>query len=894
MFSLLFVRALPQAAIRSPRLVLLGAQSSGKTRQALGLALHYLLATPGFSDAMGEVLLQIFRTGNQTVTYRPIEINLLNTSSSYYSSSPGKDREEEGGAGGGGGCSLKMSLDEVEAVFPSPRFDQLLALFLHSVGHHVSPLRLFLSSPHLPNISFTDLPGLTTTDRPFLDQPRYTVKSLVEEVARDDQNVLVLLETAQNVLDLDTSHIAPMIKRLAQEGQDQQHFRGGGGGAGGGGGRGRADIFHHSILVISKCDALSEDYYDVLVDEVLQRSRQMREDYPFEHVVAVINKFYRDPEPHAVPSFRDFKDLMAQTQEKERRRFEEIFSKVVAGGAGGGGGGVAADYSGTAQVFHAMDLILVQWLMGRFQKASLGIEKELRSATRRLYTTTSPPPRYYVVPSQASDYPAISLEAMVNEFATHAESVCVGQLEEVFEEVAGSLRASVATLAWPCTRYGDLAIARKQRETLEGVRHLLYGFVDALELPRRIRRLGAVAAVGGAGAGGGGVVNGYDMSDFSFSQKQQQQGREQEEEEEVLEALFRYPSLHAIERFPRLCAHLQHLLLHDYLAVLDQVKAQVVDRGLDRLYRDAVPQPRFDGDHLVEAVLAMAHCAARAVADHMAARLASDMVYEVREASQAQREAWLQEEEEGPAARRRRCYRSLWKLSIQRDTLASCCSCYSHTLDLQTIRAILQEGAERLARGELEEIDKLVAAGGGGGEVGGGGGGGEVSWEDRLWGRRFSLSLEEAVLPETSASHPLPAAEDDSQTPVVAGGGGGGGGEMEVVTQELSLLAEEKGQAEGEVELSEEEVEVAAGGGWKVLPDEDDPQEEEEQQEEGEQQEEEEEELPFATCPEPPLPAQLRKAATTATTATTDSAAVKRRRISEEALAGGGGGAVVH
>src|SRR5690348_6663413 len=67
----LLVKALPDVDIHTPNVLMIGEQSSGKTRMIISLLFYYLIDHPFFQPEMGILLLKLFKTGNSMITRRP-------------------------------------------------------------------------------------------------------------------------------------------------------------------------------------------------------------------------------------------------------------------------------------------------------------------------------------------------------------------------------------------------------------------------------------------------------------------------------------------------------------------------------------------------------------------------------------------------------------------------------------------------------------------------------------------------------------------------------------------------------------------------------------------------------------------------------------------------------
>jgi hypothetical protein len=73
-------------------------------------------------------------------------------------------------------------------------------------------LRVKIAAPGLPNMCFTDLPGLVTDDREVFDSAEgLTIRELVKRYMRRPQTTLVVVEPAATE-DFDTSQVAPLLR----------------------------------------------------------------------------------------------------------------------------------------------------------------------------------------------------------------------------------------------------------------------------------------------------------------------------------------------------------------------------------------------------------------------------------------------------------------------------------------------------------------------------------------------------------------------------------------------------------------------------------------------------------------------------------------------------------
>lgn len=189
----LISRALPNAHIRAPNVVIIGAQSSGKTKMIISMLFHYIIDHPKFTEEMGIRILRLFKTGESMVTRRPTTISFINS------------RDESV-------CNLRLQFGDRSAVFGTNEFDNLVNDLSDYGPEDVfeQEVQLSLMSHSVPNIKFTDFPGLTTKERLFLDTHR-SVKSLIEEKIHDKSNTMIVVQESTNT-DFSTSHIIPLIK----------------------------------------------------------------------------------------------------------------------------------------------------------------------------------------------------------------------------------------------------------------------------------------------------------------------------------------------------------------------------------------------------------------------------------------------------------------------------------------------------------------------------------------------------------------------------------------------------------------------------------------------------------------------------------------------------------
>lgn len=194
----LLTAIVPDADIHSSSVVIVGGQSSGKTKMIISMVFHHLIDNSAVTDVMGEKLLKLFRTGEKMVTRRPTKIRFMKMPS-------------------GSPCQITINKGKETARFDEPQFDEIVdAVHNESLVRdgraYQEELRITIAAPGLPNISFTDMPGLITDDRTVSDAADdLTIRRLVKRYIRQPQTTLVVVEPAATE-DFDTSQVAPMLK----------------------------------------------------------------------------------------------------------------------------------------------------------------------------------------------------------------------------------------------------------------------------------------------------------------------------------------------------------------------------------------------------------------------------------------------------------------------------------------------------------------------------------------------------------------------------------------------------------------------------------------------------------------------------------------------------------
>lgn len=193
----LLVKAFPDSDIQAPQIVIVGAQSSGKTKLIISMIFFRLIRHPHFTDEMGDVLLQVFRTGSGLMTRRPIKVSLLN--------SPDRDI-----------CSINFRHNNDSFDFDNAELPNFISRLHDFDGDEIfeTPLEITIRAYQLPNIQFTDMPGLRSKDIPLSDTRHKTLKNLVTEWIAIKSNTVVAVESASQLSagGTDTSLLQPIMK----------------------------------------------------------------------------------------------------------------------------------------------------------------------------------------------------------------------------------------------------------------------------------------------------------------------------------------------------------------------------------------------------------------------------------------------------------------------------------------------------------------------------------------------------------------------------------------------------------------------------------------------------------------------------------------------------------
>lgn len=382
----LLVQILPDVDIHAPNVLMLGEQSSGKTRMIISLLFYYIIDHPLFTADMGELLLKLFKTGNSMVTRRPTTVRFLHAvsnsglSTSSSSSQPNDTLD----------ISLTFEGQLVHYHSQTESFRQLIEqLSVHPLADALFEAEVVITirAHNVPNITFTDFPGLTTDDRTFSDSGR-SLKGLIKEKMRQTHNTLVIVEPSSRE-DLNTSHICPLLEscRITS----------------------RPEIFDNSVLVLTKCDKLAQSTFAKDTQPLVLRTSPTIQQFPFRYIVAVINKSEQDKydEWQDIQRFDEFKELFRLTRADEEKWFNNFPALQH------------DTHVTTKAVFTAMDRIFYQNFAVSIENGLVNIQRVIQEHEVAMKSQSAPPPHIYHHYGQGvaiSSYEGIDIRSIYSDF----------------------------------------------------------------------------------------------------------------------------------------------------------------------------------------------------------------------------------------------------------------------------------------------------------------------------------------------------------------------------------------------------------------------------------------------------------------------------------------------
>lgn len=192
MLSSYLTRAFPNCKLKSPQVIVMGSQSSGKTMLVISMVFSFLIKIPSFLEDMSRTLLSIFQTGTGMVTKRPILVHLQHSADEA--------------------VRFKLQLGDQHGEFGSEDFNAILDTCRNTQGLRKQILQIFLSSRDLPNQSFQDLPGLTADTQYFADCPQESLKRHLKSLALQRNTVIIVVETAANAREPSNSRVLSILR----------------------------------------------------------------------------------------------------------------------------------------------------------------------------------------------------------------------------------------------------------------------------------------------------------------------------------------------------------------------------------------------------------------------------------------------------------------------------------------------------------------------------------------------------------------------------------------------------------------------------------------------------------------------------------------------------------
>lgn len=183
--------AFPDGNFAPLHTIVVGDASTGKTMLVLSLVLQQLEKDASCTDEMKSAILQVLPTGAKLTTRRPTEVHLKRQA---------------------GQCSmtLRLPVEKITCKIGHDDGDTFPFLFerlnrFHGDEIFKEPLVIEITSAFVPNLKFTDLPGLRRGGNEFhicdphtgkTIEPRTGLKDLYREMMFNPDNSVVIIDTA--------------------------------------------------------------------------------------------------------------------------------------------------------------------------------------------------------------------------------------------------------------------------------------------------------------------------------------------------------------------------------------------------------------------------------------------------------------------------------------------------------------------------------------------------------------------------------------------------------------------------------------------------------------------------------------------------------------------------
>ncbi|RYH18679.1 hypothetical protein EON65_26935 [archaeon] len=323
----------------------------------------------------------------------------------------------------------------------------------------------------------------------------------------------------------------------------------------------RNGIFAQSVLVLSQCDTVSSDFYNDLRSLLQPGSfAQMHPQYPFGHVVGVINKFnnYSALEPHQL-THSELITFWHTTQNLARDRFKVILQ------VNDDMNTACGTMCTTAALFRASDHIMSSILRAELGKAVYDLHNQLVQSVQHLLRTCCLPARYYLTEDMDLQSVPCQFQHMLREFKEHAARLVKSGLEGWFNK----------------TLHNWTEIAKSFAGLPSSLRSLLGSVSADMQVKNWVKNMKELVAlsykhsVEGGQAGSAfqahvGIAQGVDSLSENLT---------------LLNSLLDYESMHDLSRFPLLVAKLQEVFLTDLPKLLKEMTEEAL-AYLDSIYED--------------------------------------------------------------------------------------------------------------------------------------------------------------------------------------------------------------------------------------------------------------------------------------------------------------------
>eukprot|EP01038_Epipyxis_sp_PR26KG_P009885 gene9885-13295_t len=364
------MRVLPDAGVQSPNVVIIGAQTVGKTSQIRKMVFHNLIDNQYFTSVIADQLLKMMKIGTGMVTRRPITIALstddkpmcrlkliLGDSAAEISDGVSDDSME-----------LVNNANDEEEQIRRENFDRLVDRINQESSDqerniYGEELKILISAPGLPNVRFTDLPGLVGETRMLNDRP-FSIRELTMEYIKRPNTTVVVVESA-SIEDFETSLVSPMLNEIKN--------------------RDRSNIFENSVLVLSKADKIM-DSETVHVMSLIEKTSPELDKFNYRYVVGVINQV-RGPPPD-IESYSILKEWYNDVLEYERLQFERYTKQS--------GEPISRDYEcTTTAVFNRIDEISFSMVFDAIETGRQNLNEKIQQAENEILRSLAPPLFYY-------------------------------------------------------------------------------------------------------------------------------------------------------------------------------------------------------------------------------------------------------------------------------------------------------------------------------------------------------------------------------------------------------------------------------------------------------------------------------------------------------------------